>query len=165
MYMQMCRLAFIYVGVESLYRRRVKCWTETKEQIEEQMKKEMKLLWRRDRWEGNAPGLLAAFCCLFIFCYTVGCMLRTRQNSGLIFYKILKQFCENFALFGLNVLGILLAACLKSFASSLRQQGQWFCLLYMCSESYAAFRPFEIVWEDYRGENIRNSMVCILIAA
>ena len=36
---------------------------------------------------------------LFLFMHQVGIMLRTRQNSGLIFYKILKAVLQNFALF------------------------------------------------------------------
>lgn len=100
------------------------------------MKKEKWKTFVTDRWKVAAPGLLAAFAvCFIFFIYAPLELYVTNQTEFWFdFYKILKAVLQNFALFfGLNVLGILLAACIsKVFAGSLRQRNWWFCLLYMC---------------------------------
>lgn len=66
--------------------------------------------------EGGSAGTAGSFCCLFYFFYlcTVGIVCYEPDRILIDFYKILKAVLQNFALFfGLNVLGILLAACIS----------------------------------------------------
>ena len=80
------------------------------------MKKEKWKTFVTDRWKVAAPGLLAAFAvCFIFFIYAPLELYVTNQTEFWFdFYKILKAVLQNFALFfGLNVLGILLAACIS----------------------------------------------------
>lgn len=138
------------------------------------MKKEKWKTFVTDRWKVAAPGLLAAFAvCFIFFIYAPLELYVTNQTEFWFdFYKILKAVLQNFALFfGLNVLGILLAACISKVFCRFVTAAELVVLLTLYVQGnflvnhMPPFDGTEIVWEDYRGENIKTAIVCILIAA
>lgn len=138
------------------------------------MKKEKWKTFVTDRWKVAAPGLLAAFAvCFIFFIYAPLELYVTNQTEFWFdFYKILKAVLQNFALFfGLNVLGILLAACISKVFCRFVTAAELVILLTLYVQGnflvnhMPPFDGTEIVWEDYRGENIKTAIVCILIAA
>lgn len=138
------------------------------------MKKEKWKTFVTDRWKVAAPGLLAAFAvCFIFFIYAPLELYVTNQTEFWFdFYKILKAVLQNFALFfGLNVLGILLAACISKVFCRFVTEAELVVLLTLYVQGnflvnhMPPFDGTEIVWEDYRGENIKTAIVCILIAA
>lgn len=124
--------------------------------------------------EGGSAGTAGSFCCLFyFFIYAPLELYVTNQTEFWFdFYKILKAVLQNFALFfGLNVLGILLAACISKVFCRFVTAAELVVLLTLYVQGnflvnhMPPFDGTEIVWEDYRGENIKTAIVCILIAA
>lgn len=125
------------------------------------MKKEKWKTFVTDRWKVAAPGLLAAFAvCFIFFIYAPLELYVTNQTEFWFdFYKILKAVLQNFALFfGLNVLGILLAACIsKVFAVRYGSRTGGFAY-FICAGQFSVnhMPPFdgtEIVWRT-TGEKI-----------
>ena len=102
----------------SLYRRRVKMLAGilNNSRNREQLKKPKWKSYVTDRRKVAAPGLLAALAVCFIFFIYAPLELYVSNQTEFWFdfYKILKAVLQNNALFfGLNVLGILLAACIS----------------------------------------------------
>lgn len=125
-----------------------------------------------DRWKVAVAGLLAALStCFMLFIYAPLELYVTNQTEFWFdFYKILKAVLENFAIFfGLNALVILLTACIaKGLCRFVTAAEMVFLLTLYVQGNFLVnhMPPFdgtEIVWEDYRGENIKTAVVCILI--
>lgn len=125
-----------------------------------------------DRGKIAIPGLLTALTtCFMLFIYAPLELYVTNQTEFWFdFYKILKAVLENFAIFFcLNALGILLAACIaRGFCRFVTAAEQVLLLtLYVQGNCLVNHMPpfdgTEIIWEDYRGENIKTAAVCILI--
>ena len=138
------------------------------------MKKEKWKTFVTDRWKVAVAGLLAALAtCFMLFIYAPLELYVTNQTEFWFdFYKILKAALENFAIFfGLNALGILLTACISKglcrFVTAAELVG---LLTFYVQGNFLVnhMPPFdgtEIVWEDYKGENIKTAVVCIIIVA
>lgn len=138
------------------------------------MKKEKWKTFVTDRWKVVVAGLLAALAtCFMLFIYAPLELYVTNQTEFWFdFYKILKAALENFAIFfGLNALGILLTACISKglcrFVTAAELVG---LLTFYVQGNFLVnhMPPFdgtEIVWEDYKGENIKTAVVCIIIVA
>ena len=136
------------------------------------MKKEKWKTFVTDRWKVAVAGLLAALStCFMLFIYAPLELYVTNQTEFWFdFYKILKAVLENFAIFfGLNALVILLTACIaKGLCRFVTAAEMVFLLTLYVQGNFLVnhMPPFdgtEIVWEDYRGENIKTAIVCILI--
>lgn len=136
------------------------------------MKKEKWKTFVTDRWKVAVAGLLAALStCFMLFIYAPLELYVTNQTEFWFdFYKILKAVLENFAIFfGLNALVILLTACIsKGLCRFVTAAEMVFLLTLYVQGNFLVnhMPPFdgtEIVWEDYRGENIKTAVVCILI--
>lgn len=127
----------------------------------------------KDRWKTATAGLLVAFStCFMLFIYAPLELYVTNQTEFWFdFYKILKAVLENFALFfAVNVLGILLMACLSKALCRIVTAVELVMLLTLYVQGnflvnhMPPFDGTEIVWENYRGENIKTAVVCSLIA-
>ena len=138
------------------------------------MKKEKWKNFAADRGKVAAAGLLAALStCFMLFLYAPLELYVTNQTEFWFdFSKILKAALENFGIFfGLNALGILLAACISKGLCRFVTATELVCLLtfYVQGNFLVNYMPpfdgTEIVWEDYRGENIKTAVVCIIIIA
>lgn len=136
------------------------------------MKKEKWKTFVTDRWKVAVAGLLAALStCFMLFIYAPLELYVTNQTEFWFdFYKILKAVLENFAIFfGLNALVILLTACIaKGLCRFVTAAEMVFLLTLYVQGNFLVnhMPPFDgtkIVWEDYRGENIKTAVVCILI--
>ena len=133
------------------------------------MKKEKWKTFVTDRWKVAVAGLLAALStCFMLFIYAPLELYVTNQTEFWFdFYKILKAVLENFAIFfGINALVILLTACIAKGLCRFVTAAELVLLLTLYVQGnflvnrMPPFDGTEIVWENYRGENLdRKSVV------
>ena len=127
-----------------------------------------------ERGKTAIPGLLTAFAtCFMLFIYAPLELYVTNQTEFWFdFYKILKAVLENFAIFfAVNAFVILLAAGISKVLCRIFTGMELAALLTLYVQGnflvnhMPPFDGTEIIWEDYRGENIKTVIVCILITA
>lgn len=138
------------------------------------MKKDRVKRFLIERGKTAIPGLLTAFAtCFMLFIYAPLELYVTNQTEFWFdFYKILKAVLENFAVFfAVNAFVMLLAAGISKALCRIFTGMELAALLTLYVQGnflvnhMPPFDGTEIIWEDYRGENIKTAIVCILITA
>ena len=138
------------------------------------MKKDRVKRFLIERGKTAIPGLLTAFAtCFMLFIYAPLELYVTNQiEFWFDFYKILKAVLENFAVFfAVNAFVMLLAAGISKALCRIFTGMELAALLTLYVQGnflvnhMPPFDGTEIIWEDYRGENIKTAIVCILITA
>lgn len=128
----------------------------------------------KERIRVAIPGLLVALTtCFLLFIYApLELYVANQTEFWFDFYKILKAAAQNFLIFyAINVVGVLLSACLSERLCRVVTVTELVALLTLYVQGnflVSNMPPFdgtEIVWENYRSENIKTAIVCILIAA
>lgn len=127
----------------------------------------------KERIRVAIPGLLVALTtCFLLFIYApLELYVANQTEFWFDFYKILKAAAQNFLIFyAINVVGVLLSACLSERFCRVVTVAELVALLTLYMQGnflVSNMPPFdgtEIVWENYRGENVKTAIVCILIA-
>ena len=128
----------------------------------------------KERIRAAIPGLLVALTtCFLLFIYAPMELYVTNQTEFWFdFYKILKAAAQNFLIFyAINIVGVLLSACISVKFCRVVTVAELVALLTLYVQGnflVSNMPPFdgtEIIWENYRGENVKTAIVCGLMVA
>lgn len=128
----------------------------------------------REKSKVATTGLVVALAmCFMLFLYAPLELYVTNQTEFWFdFQKILKACLENFEIFfAANVLGIVVTACISRTLCRVVTAAELVGMLTLYVQGNFLVRnmpPFDgtdIVWEEYRGENIKTAVVCLIITA